>query len=507
MKIFSLLLIAISLSISSFAWAQGCPIPCWRESFPYWFCPVTGGIPVVLCSTNPDSMPGFLPSKTHMPGNVFALPIDTSLWYQPDSAIPVFTETPPDKEAMWDHYMTVIIDNISDWTPPWMFPYDSVTSVLWDDDESCYDASLDQWELDSTNFFKQLPQSNIDISGLDSNARSFFSAYYDQDHYWLFYLWGMAYSAYQRDSIRHFTGNDVSYTQVFSSGGATSDAFGDLNAWLAVCSLTGDPSCHIYINPDNNTQNWKGNYVSTPGNPANFALGLTFGDGSYCQESSCADPTIRYIIYNATNSFFYKNNNNFVILNQGYILHPSAPLRGWFTGNTEPSGPYGVYAHSDFSFQQVIEHEEGHYLDLNHPSQVTSDSASCINNQTQCSESMVMAAGLIQPGIDPIGLQPDDKCLFQKLYCPGTGDDGVQEVEAEPPSPEIFPNPTTGACQLQYVVTDRSLVQLALYDQVGKQVRFLSHRSMKKLALNPFLSARKRCRPAITSAASAWETW
>jgi hypothetical protein len=121
----------------------------------------------------------------------------------------------------------------------------------------------------------------------------------------------------------------------------------------------------------------------------------------------------------------------------------------------------------------MVEHEEGHFLDMNHPDRLTSDSASCVNNLTACSGiAMLMYSKSLRPNTEPVPLQPDDKCMFEKLYCPGTGYDGVQEVQVpEPPTPEIFPNPTTGACQLQYLVMDDALVQIAIYDALGKELR------------------------------------
>jgi hypothetical protein len=471
MKFFSLLLIAASLSVPAIVVAQvHCPIRCDSESFPYWFCEATGGGQKVWCSTNPDSLPGWLATKTHMPGRVDVVPIDTSLWYQPDGPVPNFTATPPNRQTIFDNYAST-----SYGPPPSMYsPYEDNTD-FWGDSEA-YAVGWAQWDLDSAVFLAGDTQEYTYYDHTDYDQESAFDNYVAHDYQELWEIYDEEESTWEYDSTRHYTGNDVSYTQIFSSGGASSDALGGLIAWLAVCRLSGDLSCPIYIYPDFNPQNWKGNYQATPGHPLSFQVGYTAGMGTYCVDGrSCADSSLRYIIYNATNSFFYLNNTDAIIANTAYILHPYAPLMGWFNGGSDFDADVDTN-YSSVTFKQMVEHEEGHFLDMNHPERLTSDSASCVNNQTACpaggNPPMLMSVTPIHINFPPEDLQPDDKCMFQKLYCPGTGYDGVQEVQIpEPPSPEIFPNPTTGACQLQYVVADGGLVQIAIYDALGKELR------------------------------------
>jgi Secretion system C-terminal sorting domain len=471
MKNFTLLLIAIALSTSSIVMAQlPCPMKCWQENFPYWFCPITGGTPVVLCSNNPDTVTGYVSSKIHMPGCVNLTTLDTSYWYQPDSAVPNFTETPPDKESMWENYISEILVCTSCYPPPYTYSYDEAPE-FWGYDTTAYEAAIAQWELDSTCFFNQQAQSIIDLTGLDSIALYFFRSYHYEAYAQIFNDWKAWYGTYQSDSIRHFTGNDVSYTQVWNPGQANTDADNGRLAWLACCGITGDPGCCIFIEPNDSIIRWPGTY-GPPGPGVSFGVGFTFVPFECEGGHTCPPSNARYIIYNTSNKFLYQNIDNRIITNPGYILRPAAPLNTFYTGSTPNHGYLGYYT---LSFSQTVEHEEGHWLGLNHPQRLSSDNASCINNQTQCADSlafpMLMGSAII-PNNAPIDMQPDDKCMFEKLYCPGTRDDDVEEVETpEPPSPEIFPNPTTGACQLQYEVVERSLVQVAIYDILGKEVR------------------------------------
>jgi hypothetical protein len=462
MKIFTLLLIAACLSLSSIVMAQGipCPIPCWKESFPYWFCTATGGVKVVECSTNPDSMPGLIATKTHLPGRVTVVPVDTSLWFQPIDPVPLQPE-PVSLPDTYDVFESCLA-NAQDYG-----------------DTSIVNAGVAEWDTDFAQVHEghepNVPpdESNYETDEEYNNALDTYNC--DREDYTFFTEDVERYDTYIGDSISYANGTDVHYVQIFSSGDASSDALSGLNAWLAVCGLTGDATCPIFIHPDTNPQNWQGNYVATPGHPISHALGITPALGTYCNDGlSCADSTKRFIIYNAMNSFFYSNNKDIVIVNQGYINHPKAPLVGWFIGTASPI-TYVDPNYSSFTFRDMVEHEEGHFLTMNHPERLASDSASCVNNQTACLGDLTpMLMSTVGIGVNnvPQGLQPDDKCMFEKLYCPGTRDDGVEDVESpEPPSPEIFPNPTTGACQLQYEVMDRVLVQVAIYDMLGKEVR------------------------------------
>jgi Secretion system C-terminal sorting domain len=469
MKRIILLLTVFLCASASETIAQGipCPMKCWQESFPYWFCPVTGGTPVVLCSINPDTMPGYLPSKIHMPGCVTLIQLDSSYWYQPDGPVPVFTDTPPNRWSIFLAY-----ESSSYGPPPWKEPFPDDPGDFWDDDTLAYAVGWAQWDLDSATFLAGDTQEHTYFDNTDYDQESAYLNYTEHDYQELWEIYDEEDTLYVNDSTAYANGTDVNYTQVWNPSQSTTDADDGRLAWLACCGITGDPGCCILIQPNNDIGFWHGTYGSPDDTDVNFALGFTSVPVECEVGLTCPDPSTRYILYNTTNSFFYENNDNRIIPNPGYILHPTAPLSAFYCGTSVPAryAGYDVY-----SFRDVVEHEEGHWLGLNHPEKISSDSTSCINNQTQCSSHLSHPMLMSEFGAEadslPEGLQPDDICEFQKLYCPGTGYDGVQEVETEPPSPEIFPNPTTGACQLQYVVLDRSFVQVAIYDMLGKEVK------------------------------------
>ena len=290
---------------------------------------------------------------------------------------------------------------------------------------------------------------------------------------------------YYSELTAYNNGTDVSYDTVWSNAQANSDAQSGLNAWLAVCNLTGDPKCCILIKPSDSIASWPGNYVSSPNHSISFGVGYTYGDGSYCAPSlGCPPSTQRYIIYNTTNSFLYKRNDNLPHPDPAYILHPNAPILGWFTDQTSPNALGAIDPeYSDVSFQQMVEHEIGHFLGMNHPTQITDDSSECVNNQDECLDSlyghpMLMSTTLYING-SPTGLQPDDKCMFAKLYCATLADTTNFAGVSEPPepdwfNPQIFPNPSNSGMTLTFDVEDRNFVQITIYDVLGKEVNEVS---------------------------------
>ncbi|HET6400489.1 MAG TPA: T9SS type A sorting domain-containing protein [Candidatus Kapabacteria bacterium] len=398
------------------------------------------------------------------------MPIDPNTDYQP-------SQTRPPKPPNPDHWALYLV-SVDSTYPPWMHPYNSDPG-FWNYDSSAYVAGLEQWDLDSSTYFRvwwgdTINQYLINTSGLDSNAVTIANDYYDLDGN----MWFSPYYGEGLDSAQWANGYDVDYDTVWNNSQATQDAMDGLNAWLAVCHLQGDPNCCIEIKPDNNSNDWKGNYDPTQGSRT-FALGRTPGLGEYCSDgNSCPDSSWRNIIYNTTNSFYYQKNDNFPHPDPSFVLYPFSPFEGWFTGSTTPEGTdtMAEYAHKDFSFRQIVSHEIGHWLGLSHPDQVADGNDTCTNNVTKCHGTQLMTSGPgmpPEPGIDPIGIQPDDACEFQKLYCPESQYDGVSEQPAvpQPPSPQIFPNPTTGASKLKYQVPDREFVEIAIYDVLGSGIK------------------------------------
>jgi hypothetical protein len=70
-------------------------------------------------------------------------------------------------------------------------------------------------------------------------------------------------------------------------------------------------------------------------------------------------------------------------------------------------------------------------------------------------------------------LSSEDKLMFQKLYCPsGCDASGVAEAAPVPDfNPTVHPNPSNGETELDYTLASRQLVQVSIYDEMGREVR------------------------------------
>ena len=402
------------------------------------------------------------PAKTHMPGCVKVVPIDSNLQFQPTEARPTLPP-PPSKESIYFDYI-----NSFEGPLPIRFPWPDYQEPYRNNYDE-YLATEAQWQLDSTDFFNDSTQELIDTTGLSPDMIETVLNEFDFDQKGLFGAYLKALGQYGSLVDMHNRGTDVEYDHVWNIDSANSDAMAGLNAWEALCGIHGDPSCCILIKPDDNLNNWPGK-----------GGGYTHGAGTYCQDGiSCPDTNSRYIIFNVTNKSLYNNSDNKVIVNNDYVLDPSAPLHGWFTGSSSPVG--SVYeGYGDYSFRQMVEHEIGHFLGMNHPERLASDSSQCINNQTACPDSleghpMLMSTVPIVLNNAPVGIQPDDACMFKKLYCPDQlGVSIWQPSEPEPPSPEVYPNPSSGDMTLFYEVSTPCFVQVIIYDVLGKTVREVS---------------------------------
>ncbi len=462
MKSFPLLLIAASLFVSSIGLAQAihCPIPCGNESFPYVFCFVTGA-QGVQCSTNPnDPPPSYTPSKSKIPGCVNVIPPDTSVFDQPTDPVP----EPPEPVSLPDTY-----DVFSGCIP-------DPGEVL---DTGTYNAGLDEWDTD----FHQVHDGhepdvppNRDNYDYDEEYEEALSVYdCDREDYSIFEIDIERYNTYISDSISYANGSDVHYDQVWNTGGASSDAQSDLNAWLGICGFTGDTTCCILIIPDTNILHFQGTYQASGLKKAGYPVAWTYGHPGCPDGGACPNSNYRFITYNATNSFFYQNGNDALQPIPGYKLHQS-PLMGWYTGPAPDPGAanQGFY---DFSFKEIIEHEIGHWLGLLHPDTIVRGDT-CVNNYNYCKSSipgywMLMGSKQAQPNIAPRGLGSDDSCMFAKLYCPTHSDTTLGVSTPQQPdwfNPEVFPNPSSGGMTLKFTTVESSFTQIAIYDPLGKQI-------------------------------------
>ena len=99
---------------------------------------------------------------------------------------------------------------------------------------------------------------------------------------------------------------------------------------------------------------------------------------------------------------------------------------------------------------------------------------------------MALNNNIPNPGYNaPVPLTSEDECQFQKLYCntcadssgdtlkgpaPCAYDAGVSAPERDEFEANIHPNPSTGAMELDYTLTNFALVQVSIYNVLGVQV-------------------------------------
>ncbi|MGI0135088.1 MAG: T9SS type A sorting domain-containing protein [Candidatus Micrarchaeaceae archaeon] len=184
-----------------------------------------------------------------------------------------------------------------------------------------------------------------------------------------------------------------------------------------------------------------------------------------------------------------------------YILH-SVPKMSYYTSQTAVPDVYSGF--SSMSFYTLMQHEIGHILGLTHPDQVDGSGDTCSNCYTQNPSWSTDTAGrdvfhpagyvtIMQPiinnGLPPMQLSDEDRCQFQKLYCPpacGPSNGGCaltagvseQNFPQDLIHPEVFPNPTNNGMTLNFRVPQRGFVQVLIFDVLGNRVRLVTSRYM-----------------------------
>ncbi len=311
--------------------------------------------------------------------------------------------------------------------------------------------------------------------------------------------WPARYAQYQGAALQYtadsiaWVANVNSYTLVFDTTQAQADARLALTGWLNLCSppiqpCETSPACCLHVVMDDNFRDFIKNPTGT------LAQTLTPNDTEIlpCRGGTCPS---RIIEVNITDEFIAANRQADADSGSSpsqYTLHPVSRTE-FFTGLTPPDTVATGY--SAFSFYQLMEHEIGHYLGLNHPEDTDGLGHTCHNcftanpfgptNVTGYRAVMGLNTIIPNPGFNaPVSLTSEDECQFQKLYCNACGggsgaapcayDAGVISPEDGEFNAEIYPNPTTGSCQLQLEVPERELVQVAIYDVLGNQVRMVS---------------------------------
>lgn len=449
-----------------------CNILCCQESFPVDFC-TSNGTKVTKCSTDPETDPTGTPAKAFIPGCIQIMnPMDSEGIYMPTTApvqMPgVVLQEPGNGDLNFEMDYYEWSGAVGQWGIDqswWSYGDPPVEpNIVWDPGPEpicCLDSPPD-CDTDTCEQYRA-----------DLNA---YYAYLGEE------------KQYEADDSA-WQVNVNSYTQIWNDVEADSDATAALNDWLNnICSPPvhrDGPSCCIHVFLDNNSTHF-GISGTAPGR----TVDQQYNDGyPACNESTCPDLD-RFIIINTSNAFRNQDLQNTVpdVSLYSFRVHPT----GFYT---DPQFNPKVYdGFSVGSFFNTIEHEIGHWLGLHHPEGDAGkgDYYLCHNCYTANplyaitgdynpdGYKTVMAQNNVEVNTPTFNLTDEDKCQFQQLYCPSNIDwadcpAGVKGVTLNnAPSPEIYPNPTTGGCQLKYEVSDRSLVQIAIYDLLGNRVRLVS---------------------------------
>ena len=491
------------IPISNRAFAQAtCTLDCCNECFVYYFC-TDSGTQYYMCSNSPHEDGS--PTMSFIPSCVTVDNVPSQGIYQPQTGVPAFTEMPPGRTTVWNNYRDSCLTDSTFLQPPWAVPYNHDASY-WLSDSSAYVAGLEQWNLDSINFFADSGSEEINTTGLDDTATNFANNYWSHD-FEAFIDYEAQYTTYQTDSTRHFTGNDVPYDTIWSQALADTDANNALHNWLNICEPPVPPSvslsgCCLHVVMDSNARDF-GTGQDAVGVPAEAVGGWAQSGFPACDDTSVCPTFARYIQLNVTYNFFEQSVTP-IVPNPAYtkyILH-SVPQYGFYTSQTGIPSVYTGF--SSISFYQLMEHEIGHFLGMTHPDQVdTLHNITCSNCYTKNPPWILNGTAyipnphaidggfhtvmgpVISPNQPPLQLTNEDSCEFQKLYCPGADDclshgscalDGVSPSVPVPDwfNPEVFPNPTNGGMTLTFTLPERSLTQIAIYDVLGNQVRLVS---------------------------------
>jgi hypothetical protein len=327
MKRLMIIVPLLSILVANRASAQAtCSLDCCNECFPYYFC-TDSGTQYIMCSNSPHESGH--PTMSFIPSCVTVSAMPAQAIWQPQTEVPDFTDTPPNRWSIYEDYLATIT-----YYPPWDSNWDN-DPYYWSYDSTAYAAGLLQWEEDSANFFAGASQIEVDLDGLDEDAQNAVETYHEYDWLGMFGPYAEQESAWVTDSTLHYTGNDVPYTQIWNQAQADTDAKYALHNWLDVCSPPVDTSlslgeCCINIVMDTSAADF-----DVPGsNPLSTWSSLVGGweqSGIYtgfptCEDTSVCPTFARYIELNISGAMLYQTTNrNEQHPDSNYILH-SVPL-------------------------------------------------------------------------------------------------------------------------------------------------------------------------------------
>jgi len=401
--------------LGTIAYAQsGCPIDCCTESFPYVFCPKDTGTDGLHCSAIPNSDPslsGKTPVKVHIPGKVCVdqLPLDETLMPITDG------------------------DNLS--LPDPMYAPTDPREIQFNNDDSLILISQEPIDFDPSNT--------------------------------------LSHGQWVTDHTSWQNAIDTSYKKIWDLTQADTDAQNALDHWVALCpSLVKDTTCCLHITYATDDPKDQAKRAKFQNQHLTSYLAVT--DAPICGESGCS--TDRSVIINCTDEGRFKILFLDSAIRDVRFNIIQVPQVAFWTGRTHPTGIVNQEdgnVHELYSWYQLMEHEIGHFLGMQHPEQI-SNGDTCRNNVTQCSGHQMMMQDVINPpNTNPVGLFADDTCEFRKLYCFSSlgCSGGVNDTRpTEPYNMQIFPNPSTGVTLLSYSVPTNTSVKICLYDLLGKVI-------------------------------------
>jgi hypothetical protein len=480
-----------------------CPIPCSLEQFPYIFCS-PGGTEFVQCSSEPNEDGGtlvkaFLPNCIHVDqtspivGELIGMPpVGKTQALGPvpgpmpsDSCAPSepFPDPIPLNRLTWyeDYVNHILMYPDSFYQPGW---YYSVDDPIWDGDTAAYNVWYAQWILDSIDFVSGGSQETTPYDPDDPNQLGIIQTWANQDTYYLWELYDEANAPYESEVAADSAWADcdsiysvalskwdslvyqVQYVTVWTDSGAQNDANNALSQWYSACPGLETNNCCVRINFDQQKSHFASADYSL-GSDDSIVLALT--PPPTCADTSCPDSNSVFIDINVTENLLFASNATDPIPDSNYPA--SVASRTFFTGPTAPNVNPGF---ETISFRYTMEHELGHWLGFSH-----TNVGGCPNNTDSCSGYPSVMNTVEAPNTDPMGVTCEDKNMFRKLYCPSTPCQNcvasvAETVDASVFKAGIFPNPTSGACLLQYQLTDPAFVQIAIYDVLGKEVRSVS---------------------------------
>jgi hypothetical protein len=265
----------------------------------------------------------------------------------------------------------------------------------------------------------------------------------------------------------HSHGPSGSVINVFDPTEAATDANTALQEWLNLCHGDEEGDCCIEVNLITTRSDWE---RLEPGDDIFTVIAGTHWNyfPSSCTMAPCAGNHENTGMHTDVN---YTPDWRLQIANPGENVWPdptdkTVGLQDYYNGISSPpvNGSYGL-----LSFQQLMQHEIGHWFGLPEANEPAENGA--------CSHSnMVMSTNNNQWNGTALILTPEDKCFFEQLYCPEYCSLGVLDPVGPPLGGglKVYPNPATKSVSIDFDISKRDFVRLILVDILGNLVLTIS---------------------------------